>query len=259
MDLTNQIIQGDCVEVMKSMPDNCVDLCFTSPPYFNARQQYASYSTYQEYLDFLSQVTKQVFRVLKDNRIFVINLSCVIVPREKRSTESTRLAIPFDYLPIATQTGFKFVDDIIWVKPDGASNRAIKFAPHRRPVAYKPFQVTEYLLVFKRGYGLLDLAIRDHSPEIIQASLVADGYERTNVWQIRPENPCKVGHPAPFPLELAQKVVEYYSYVGDLVLDPFLGAGTTALAARQLGRNYLGIERCPDYCEIAQNRIKSTK
>jgi DNA modification methylase len=145
-----------------------------------------------------------------------------------------------------------FLDDIIWVKPDGASNRAIKFSHHRRPVAYKTFNVTEYILVFSKPGCLLDKSIRSHSQEIIKKSEVTDGYERTNIWKINPE---RGNHPAPFPLELATKAISYYSFCGDTILDMFIGSGTTAIACINTGRNYIGIEKEEKYYRIAEERI----
>lgn len=251
--MTVQLFHGDCLDVMPTLEAQSVDLVFTSPPYYNARP-YSEYADYDTYLAFLRGFFAQARRVLKPNRIFVLNVSCVITARAKRSEESTRLPIPFDCVIIAREQGFKFIDDIIWAKPDGASSRAIKFSHHRRPVAYKPFAVTEYLLVFKRDDGgLLDDVIRSHAPAVIKASLVQNGYERTNVWSISPERTN--GHPAPFPLSIAERVVTYYSFIGDVVADPFLGSGTTGVACQQAGRSFVGIEKDAGYFAIAQKRI----
>jgi len=244
-----ELYWGDCLDVLASISPKSVDLVFTSPPYYNARE-YSQYLSYEEYLDFLRQVLVCLGGILKPNCILAINLSCVIEPRERRSRESKRYPIPFDVVPMAKALGYKFLDDIIWEKPDGASSRAVKFSHHRRPVAYKPFQVTEYVLVFKNGNGLLDGVIRSHSAETIRQSLVSDGYERTNIWRIGPQRVR--GHPAPFPLELAEKVVSYYSYVGDIVLDPFMGSGQTGRACSKLSRRFIGIEKSSEYYELAR-------
>lgn len=245
----NSVQCGDCAELMAKMPDESVDLVFTSPPYFNARE-YSSFKTYQEYLDFLENVMKQIERVLSNDGFFVLNTSPVIVSRKSRSHESERLPIPFDTYSLARSVGFKYIDDIIWEKPDGASNRAIKFSHHRRPMAYKPFTVTEYLFVFRKSNApLIDKGIRKHTAEQIEMSLIGDGYERTNVWKINPSRHKE--HPATFPIELAEKVIAYYSFVGDMVLDPFCGIGTTLKAAQSLQRRYLGFELSPKYVAAA--------
>ena len=251
--LTIELHCGNCLDIMQTLPENKFDLIFTSPPYYNARE-YSNFTSYGDYLEFLKRWLFLASYALKPNCILAINLSCVIEPREKRSKESTRLPIPFDVVPMAREIGYKLIDDIIWEKPDGASNRAIAFAGHRRPVAYKTFQVTEYILVFKNGDGLLDTVVRSHSEDIIRESLISDGYERTNVWKISPERVG--GHPAPFPLQLARNVVSYYSYVGDNVLDPFMGSGTTGLACVEFGRNFYGIEKSEEYFQVAKRRVE---
>jgi DNA modification methylase len=243
---------GDCLEILPTLPDALVDCVITSPPYCNARD-YSTFSSYEDYLQFLGKFLAESKRVLKPNRILAINVSCVIEQRQSRSHESNRLPIPFNLACIAMAQGFKFLDDIIWQKPDGSSSRAVKFAHHRRPVAYKPFQVTEYILVFKNGSGLLDGVIRAHGQQEIQDSLIGDGYERTNVWKISTERVN--GHPAPFPLELATRLSCYYSFIGDIVLDPFMGSGTTGKAAIKTGRNFIGIEKDPGYYDIARQRL----
>jgi len=250
----NTITCGDCLEVMKQIPDKSIDMILTSPPYFNARE-YSQYSSYEEYLSFIDTVFSCARSKVKQGGILVLNLSCVIIARKKRSEESIRLPIPFDVCSMLSKD-WNFLDDILWVKPDGASNRAIKFSHHRRPVAYKTFNVTEYVLVFSKRGCLLDKSIRRHSWEIIKKSLVTDGYERTNVWNICPE---RNQHPAPFPLSLANKCVSYYSFIGDTVLDPFMGSGTTAVACINTGRNFIGIEKEEKYCRIAEERIHALR
>lgn len=247
---------GDCLEYIQGVEDRSVDLVFTSPPYYNARD-YSQFQSYGYYLDFLETFLLRLRNVLKPSRILAINLSCVIESRERRSAESTRHPIPFDIVPIARSVGYKFLDDIIWEKPDGASNRAVKFSHHRRPVAYKPFQITEYILVFKNGNDLLDSVIRSHSEDQINKSLVSDGYERTNIWKMSPERVD--GHPAPFPIRLAKNIVSYYSYVDDLVFDPFMGSGTTGVGCVETGRNFVGCEIDPEYFSMAEKRINDAR
>jgi DNA modification methylase len=146
------------------------------------------------------------------------------------------------------EIGFEFLEDIIWKKPNGSvPNRNGGFYRHRKPLAYKPNIVTEYVLVFKKPAP----KILDHYIE--NRSLVVDDYEKTNVWEILPETKSK--HPAPFPLALAEKVIRYYSYEDDLVLDPFMGSGTTPLAAKMLNRNCLGFELHQEYVGIAKARL----
>lgn len=243
----NQIVHGDCLSVVANMADNSVDLVVTSPPYFNAKE-YSQYNSIQDYMTQMREIFAVIYRKLKESRMCVVNISPVLVQRKKRSMQSYRIPLPFYFVPMMEEVGFEFLEDIIWMKPEGAvPNRNGGFYRHRKPIAYKPNVVTEYVLVFKKAASfLIDKVLED-------CSLVGDGYERTNVWQISPDG--NSWHPAPFPLGLAMRVIEYYSYRGGLVLDPFIGSGTTAIAAENLGREWLGVEKEEIYVKMARGRI----
>ena len=251
------IILGEANELMPDVETTSLDvgLVFTSPPYYNAKPEYAEYSSYEKYLDFLWSVFYECERLLLPGRFFVVNVSPVIQARESRQHESVRFNIPFDLHPLMTKLGLTLVDDIIWEKPAAAvKNRNAGFFQHRRPLAYKPNIVTEYILVYRKPDGkLIDQQLRACPPPILDASLVPDGYERTNVWKLRTK--ADKQHPAVFPLELAERVVRYYSLKGDLVLDPFMGSGTTAMAALRLGRRAHGYEREQRYHAVAMQRL----
>lgn len=251
------IINEDCITGLKNLQNDFIELTFTSPPYFNARS-YSTWNTYEDYLKFLKQTFIEVFRVTKCGRMCIVNLSPVIVARESRSKESKRIPIPFHFLAIMEKIGWKYIDDIIWVKPAGAAkNRNGGFFQHRKPVAYKPNVVTETILVFQKPANfLIDKIVRSYNGSILDNSLVKNGYEKTNVWFINPETRSK--HPAPFPKELSDKVVQYYSYVGDTVLDPFVGSGTTMVSCKDMDRNGIGFEIHNKYIELAKMRIDHT-
>lgn len=249
-----QLIHGDCLEKMKDIPDGSIDMMFTSPPYYNARE-YSSYATYDVYLSFIRDFVRCVKPRLNNDGFLIINSSPVIVPRTSRYTESRRLAIPFDVNTICQTEGYKFIDDIIWEKPDAASSRARKFSHHRRPMAYKPYPVTEYIMVYRKTDApLIDRGIRKHSPDIIHTSLVEGDYERTNVWRIPPCHTSQ--HPAVFPVSLAERVIRYYSFKTDIICDPFMGSGSTGVACVNTNRNFIGIEKDDKYFEIAKKRIE---
>ena len=250
----NKIYNMDCLEGMKEIENNYIKLIVTSPPYYNAKD-YSHWDTYQDYLIWLEEVFTECYRVLNDGRICCVNISVIIEPRAKRSEESKRIALPFHFVNIMESIGFKFLEDIIWVKPEGAvKNRNGRFSLDRQPVQYKPNVVNEYILVFQKPMkGLIDKIVRSYTGEIKQNSLIADGYERTNIWYMNPETKSK--HPAPYPQELSDKCIRYYSYINDTILDPFMGSGTTAIACINTNRNYIGFELNKEYYEIAKNRI----
>lgn len=256
--LNNMIIQGRSEVALRSLPEQSIDLIFTSPPYYNARKQYSEYETYDDYLLLMRKVIRECARVLIDGKFFVMNTSHVLVPRNSRSESSSRIAVPFDLHQIFIEEGFEFIDDIIWQKPEGAgwaSGRGRRFSADRNPMQYKAVPVTEYVMVYrKKPCVLIDHFIRDNPDQsIIQASKIGDGYEKTNVWYISPARDKR--HPAIFPAELAEKVITYYSFVNDVVLDPFGGIGTTAKAAKKLGRRYCTIEMSKEYVQYAINDL----
>ena len=248
--LTNTVICGDCLVELDRLPEHSVDLVYTSPPYFNARPELGRYESYEAYLEFLEATFRKVARVLVDGRFLVVNTSPVIVPRRRRNEESERLPIPFDHHPRIIRCGFDCVDDIIGRKPDGAGcGRGRRFSADRNARAYKPTPVTEYVMVYrKESDRLIDWFLRSHpDPVLVGASKVLGDYERTNVWEINPAS--SKAHPALFPVEIAERVISYYSFLHDVVLDPFAGIGTVGTAALNLGRRFCLIEREAKYVE----------
>lgn len=258
-DLRNTIALGDSEEVLRDLPANSIDLVFTSPPYYNARPEYADYLSYEEYLLKLRKVIHQVHRVLSEGRFFVMNIAPVLIRRASREEASRRIAVPFDVHQLFIQEGFDFMEDIIWEKPEGAgwaTGRGRRFAADRNPLQYKAVPVTEYILVYrKHSEKLIDWNIRAHPrQELVEESRIGDDYERTNIWRITPTYDKR--HPAIFPLELAEKVIQYYSFKQDVVLDPFAGIGTVGKAASRLERRFALIEKNPAYVNIIRDEAK---
>ena len=249
---------GDSEELLKDTPNESVDLVFTSPPYYNARLEYAEYGDYDDYLQKMRKVIKQCHRVLNEGRFFVINISPVLLRRSSRSESSKRLAVPFDFHRIFMEEGFDFIDDIIWQKPEGAgwaTGRGRRFAADRNPLQYKPVPVTEYLLVYrKKTDKLIDWHIRKHPDQaIIEKSKITGEYDVTNIWKISPSYSNK--HPAIFPLALAERVIKYYSFINDVVLDPFAGIGTTGKAAAILDRRFILYEREKNFIKTITEEV----
>ena len=153
--MKNVVVCGDAIEVMSRLSAESIHLTFTSPPYYNARN-YSTYPSYAEYLAFLENVFREVLRITKEGRFLVLNTSPVIEPRLKRSHSSKRYPIPFDIHPRLTKMGWDFIDDIIWQKPEfSVKNRIGGFMQHRKPLAYKPNPVTEYLMVYRKSTSKL--------------------------------------------------------------------------------------------------------
>ena len=258
--LRNTIAQGDSEELLQELPAGSVNLIFTSPPYYNARPEYTDYVTYEEYLLKIRKIIQNAHRVLAEGCFFVMNISPVLVRRASRSEASRRIAVPFDMHRLFIEEGYDFIDDIIWEKPEGAgwaTSRGRRFAADRNPLQYKAVPVTEYVLVYrKHSDKLIDWNIRAHpDKDTVKASKVGDDYEHTNIWRITPSHDPR--HPAIFPVELAEKVITYYSFKGDVVLDPFAGIGTVGKATVKLGRRFVLLEQSPKYVSIIREEAKT--
>lgn len=252
--MKNVVVRGDVRDILKYVPDESVHLTFTSPPYYNARD-YSIYQSYSEYLEFLAEVSKEVHRITKEGRFFLLNTSPIIIPRISRQHSSKRYPIPFDIHPYLIQMGWEFIDDIVWEKPEASvKNRNAGFLQHRKPLAYKPNPVTEYVMVYrKKTDKLIDWAMRQYDWNTVKQSKVLEEYETSNVWKIDPTFD-KV-HSAVFPKELCNRVIKLYSYKGDLVFDPFAGSGTLGKAARSSGRYFFLTEKEWGYIERIRQEI----
>lgn len=249
----NELYHMDCKKGIDELDDNSIDLVFTSPPYYNARE-YSQWDSYGEYLSEMTLIFDKLYSKIKDGRMLVINISPVIEPRISRNHESKRYAIPFHIVNILENIGYKFLEDIIWEKPNASvKNRNGGFFRHRKPVAYKPNIVHEYVLVFQKpSKHLIDKVLKDNH-EKVKESLVLGEYEKTSIWKISPKKD-KI-HSAVFPQKLSDNIVKYYSFKGDTVLDIFSGSGTTLISAKELGRNYIGFEINKEYYNYALNKL----
>ncbi len=249
--LKNVVVHGDVIEILKYVPDESIHLTFTSPPYYNARD-YSIYQSYDEYLTFLERVFKEIHRITKEGRFFILNTSPIIIPRISRQHSSKRYPIPYDLHPILVKMGWDFIDDIVWLKPEASvKNRNAGFMQHRKPLAYKPNAITEMLMVYrKKTDRLIDWNIRQYDHDTIKKSKVIGNYETTNVWRI--DLTFDKVHSAVFPAELCNRIIKFYSYIGDLIFDPFAGSGTLGKSALNLGRYFFLTEIESKYI----NRIK---
>jgi DNA modification methylase len=256
--LSNTVLCGDSELTLRALPPGSVDLVFTSPPYFNARPDYGDFVDYDAYLDKMRAVLRECGRLLAEGRFLVINTAPVLLRRASRSQSSRRLAVPFDLHRILVEEGFDFVDDIIWQKPEGAgwaTGRGRRFAADRSPLQYKAVPVTEYVLVYRvHTDRLIDWNIRaHHDPGAVDRSKIDGDYERTNVWRIPPAS--RRDHPAVFPQALAERVIRYWSFEDDVVLDPFAGIGTVGVAAAALRRRFVLSEVDPGYVATMRREL----
>ncbi len=224
---------------MENVPDNGVGLAFTSPPY-NVGKTYDEDMSLEAYGRLIGQVAAEVYRVLRPGGRYVVNIANL----------GRKPYIPLHALfyEIHSAAGFLPMGEIIWRKGRGASGNCA-WGSWQSAKSPRLRDLHEYLLVFAKGsFSRPDKGVSDISREEFMAATLS-------VWEIAPESARRVGHPAPFPVELAERVVRLYSYVGDVVLDPFMGSGTALVAAAANGRRYLGFDVVEEYCALAQRRV----
>ena len=222
------------------IPDNSVALAFTSPPY-NVGKDYDNDMSLEEYLTLIQKVGSEVYRVLKPGGRYVINIANL----------GRKPYIPMHtyFYRVHTNIGFLPMGEIIWMKGKGASGNCA-WGSWKSAKSPRLRDLHEYLLVFaKESYSRPDKGISDVTSEEFMESTLS-------IWQIPPESAKKVGHPAPFPVALAARVIKLYSYVDDVVLDPFVGAGATCVAAKASKRHFIGFDTERKYCEITEKRLK---
>lgn len=244
------LLEGDSAETLPELPESSVQLVFTSPPYYNARM-YASYANYEAYLQDMGRVFQACYKVLEPGRFMIVNVSPVITKRPGREFESIRYPIHYDFHKVLSEAGFNFIDEIYWIKPEPAvPNRIGGYVQTRKPLGYKPNCITESIMVYrKKCTFLLDATMKKY-PEYDKHE--DEEIDTTNCWYITPKS--DKNHPAVFPEELCRKILRYYSYEGDVVLDPFAGSGTFGRVARQMGRIPVLCERNPEYVELITKR-----
>ena len=239
------LLKGNNVETLKKIKPNSVQLIFTSPPYYNAKI-YSDYHSYQDYLDDMYKSLQACHRVLEDGRFIIINVSPVISKRPGREFESIRYPIHFDFHNILTRAGFYFVDEIQWIKPESAvKNRNGGYQQTHMPLSYKPNCINESIMVYRKSAPFL----LDKNIAIYDKSFANDeNFDSSNCWYISPAS--NKNHPAVFPKELCRRILKYYSFTGDVVLDPFAGSGTFGEIAIEMNRIPILCEQNENYCNL---------
>lgn len=265
-----KIIQGDCLDVMQTILDNKIILAFTSPPYLNAINYEEHVKkldgeigywkrkdiSYEYYKNFLLDRFKELYRIIKPGGHNVVNISPI-------SWEGKRVALPFHFVCWMESIGWQFKEDIVWEKDIARDRRSGVLIQHPYPGYYYPSLVAEYVLVFqkpaetKEQNNIYYFRTRKEKEENKLDLSNYQGERSKNVWKIRPLAPQENQHPCPFPVELPKRIVEYYSYKGDTVIDIFAGSGQTNLAAETLGRRHIGIETEKNYVDYAVQRLNS--
>ena len=228
-------------EDMHHLPDGSVHLIVTSPPY-NVGMGYENHDDdmpFDDYCSLLRRIWEECYRVLVDGGRICVNIC---------NTYRT------PYIPLNAYTSIDMIDigflmrgEFIWDK--AAMLGSFRLGTFRSAVNPIPMEDHEYVLAFSKG----DYSRRDKEGDSIDLRTFLASTR--SVWSLKTASATRIGHPAPFPVELPRRLIQLYSFKEDVVLDPFMGSGTTALAAKELGRQYVGYEVSPEYVKLANDRL----
>jgi site-specific DNA-methyltransferase (adenine-specific) len=230
-------------ESMEEIPDDCVALMVTSPPY-NVGKDYDEDLTLGEYLDLLARVLTETVRVLEPGGRVAVNVANL--------GRKPYLPLNHHVAGLLQDLGLLLRGEIVWQKAKGAGGSCAwgSWRSAKNPTLR---DVHEYIVVASKGAYRRSRIGRDtiSKEEFLEAT--------TSIWTIKPASAKRLGHPAPFPVELPRRLIELYSFEGDLVLDPFMGSGSTAVAAVESDRHYVGYDNDPAYLEIARTRVAAAR
>ncbi len=243
-EVLNTIIHASS-ESMSHLPDSSVHLMVTSPPY-NVGKEYDENRTLDEYLAFLRRVWSETYRVLVPGGRACINVANL----GRKPYIPLHLFIARDMV----ETGFLMRGEIIWDKAASASSSTAwgSWQSASNPTLR---DIHEYILVFSKGdFRRKKLDGRENT--IAKEQFLE--YTKS-VWTFASESARKIGHPAPFPIELPFRCIQLYTFSNEIVLDPFMGSAQTALAALRAGRCFVGYETSEEYLKLARNRIENSK
>ncbi len=255
-DFLNKIIEGNCIDVMSQFDDDVIDLTVSSPPYDDLRN-------YKGYVFPFEEIAKELFRITKPGGVVVWVVADATIDATETGT-SFKQALYFK------EIGFKLHDTMIFRKKN----------PIPQIYRKRYNNEFEYMFVFSKG------VVKTHNPIMVDclhaglelngttyknyskneqtreklAKPVKDKKIKGNIWEYvvgkKEEDQESKGHPAPFPCQLVRDHISSWTNQGDIVFDPMCGSGTTPKVASEMGRNYIGIDISPEYCELARERIK---
>jgi len=247
-ELVDELVCGTS-EHMDGVPDNCVGLMVTSPNYHVGKESDLEMD-WVDYLGLLERVFTETHRVLEPGGRAAINVANLgRRPYVHFAAIVTEMCRDIGFLPRG---------EVIWVKGKGASG-SIAVGSYLKPSNPCLRDLHEYILVFSKGrYGRVK-SWQDRQAEGLpwRSTITKEDFfsSTLSIWDVRPESARRVGHPAPFPVELPRRLIELYTWADDVVLDPFMGSGSTAVAAVQTGRHYLGYDIDETYISNARSRV----
>lgn len=266
MDYLNRILLGDCEEVLKSLPDDSVDLIFTSPPYADQRQKTYGGISPDKYVAWFMPKVEQFQRVLKPTGAFILNI-------KERIVDGERHTYVLELIMKMRDQGWLWTEEFIWHKknsypgkwPNRFRDNWERLLQFNKQKTFHMYQ--DAVMVPVGGWAKSRLANLSETDKIRDESKVGSGFgKNVSNWigrdLVYPNNVLHMAtecanrnHSATFPVDLPAWFIKLFTLAGDVVLDPFVGSGTTALAAAQLGRFYVGIDSSDDYVEEARQRV----
>jgi len=266
MNIENQIMLGDCEKVLKTLPGNCIDLIFTSPPYADQRKTTYGGIKPDEYVNWFMPKATEFFRVLKPQGTFILNI-------KERVVNGERHTYVIDLIHKMRECGWLWTEEFIWHKKNSYPGkwpnrfrdnweRLLQFNKNKKFYMYQ-----EAVMVPVGDWAKDRLSNLSDTDKIRDESKVGSGFGKNiSNWvgrqKVYPNNVIHLAtecsnrnHSAAFPIDLPLWFIKLFTKPNDLVLDPFIGSGTTAVAALQLGRKYLGIDTEKNYVELSNNRL----
>lgn len=270
MDFVNKILQGDCERVLKDFPDNCIDLIFTSPPYADQRKQTYGGIRPDDYVNWFLPKAEEFYRVLKPKGTFVLNI-------KERVVDGERHTYVIELILEMRKQGWLWTEEFIWHKKNSYPGkwpnrfrdnweRLLQFNKQRQFNMYQ-----EAVMVPVGDWAKDRLSNLSDTDKTRDESRVGSGFGKNiSNWvgrkKVYPNNVLHMAtecsnrnHSAVFPMDLPSWFIKLFTEQNDIVLDPFIGSGTTAVAAIQLGRKYVGIDTESEYIEISRERIADTQ
>ena len=245
MDFLDRIICGDCLEVMSQIPDGTVHLAITSPPY-NLGINYDNHDdslAYEKYLEWMKKVWIETNRVLVSGGRFALNIAPTSIKNFR--------PIHHDFSNQLREIGMIMRTEIIWYKQ--TMGRRTAWGSWMSPSNPHIVPSWEYVLVFCKDSWTLDGNKKDRDITNDEFMRFSDGF-----WYIPPESQRR-GHPTPFPELLIYRLIKFYTYKGNVVLDMFGGTGTVAVVAQKTGRHFIHIDISEKYCQIAEQRLETAR
>jgi len=243
---TNVIYNEDCLQGMKKLPDESIDLIVTSPPYLNLRE-YSYWESYEKYLDDVKLWLKEMERILKKGGYLAWNVQ-ENIPDPKGDYRNYH-PILADSIKIGNSNGLVWENNIVWNKNNSTQNYFGSYPYPQTPIFWN---MTEPISIFRKP-GKRNMSMKEKEECKVDKERwyeIVKGY-----WEIAPAKASNIGHSAPFPEEIPKRLIEIMTTKNSIILDPFIGSGTTAVVAEKLSRKWIGFEISEKYVNLAYKRL----